>query len=275
MPDMTTNDGVRIAYQDAGSGPTLVIVPGLSQTASMFVHQVHGLCERYRVVVYDQRGHGESDKPSHGYRVARLARDMDELLEFLDLDDVTLLGWSLGCSVAWSYLDLYGPKRLSRLVLVDGTVRLCETPDMTRQDVADTGAVWDARAAAEVIDAIRNDQENVVRQYVSSFVTERNTDKDWLVGEALKTPAAAVADLMFDYIFSDWRDVVSRISVPTLIIGATRSHVPLSVHEWLHRTIRGSRLAVMQDRAHLMFYEEPETFNALVSDFMERCFRRA
>ena len=268
MPSVTTNDGVRLCYQDAGSGRPLVIAPGIAQTASMFVHQVEGLRDRYRVIAYDHRGHGESDRPPHGYRIARLAKDLDDLLESLDLADVTLLGWSMGCQVAWSYYDLFGPKRMSRLILVDGTVFMCRTPEMTSEDVAGTGAVWDAAGAVAAIDGLRSNPEAAVRQLVSSFLTEKYADEDWLVGEILKMPAEAAATLMFDHVFGDWRDVISRITIPTLIVGATRSHVPLSVHEWLNHTVPGSKLAVLRDRAHLMFYEEPDTFNELVADFM-------
>jgi pimeloyl-ACP methyl ester carboxylesterase len=268
VPELTTNDGVRLVYQDLGEGRPVVMVPGISQPASLFTHQVAGLRDRSRVIVYDQRGHGASEKPPHGYRIARLAKDLDDLMERLGLEDVTLLGWSLGCAVAWSYYDMFGPKRLGRLILVEGTVRLCRAPEMTEQDVADTGAAWDAAGAAAVVDALRRDQETVTRQLAAAFFTDRRAEADRIVAEMLRTPAAAVAALMFDYVFTDWRDVIPRIDLPTLIVGGARSHVPISVQEWLHRTIPGSRLAVLQERAHLLFYEEPETFNELVARFV-------
>jgi non-heme chloroperoxidase len=268
VPELRTNDGVRLSYQDVGSGRPVVFVPGISQPASLFAAQLAGLRDRYRVIVYDQRGHGESDKPAYGYRVARLAKDLDDLLEGLGLDDVTLVGWSLGCAVAWSYYDLFGPKRLGRLVLVEGSVFLCRTPGMSERDVADTGAAWDPAGAAGVVEALRRDQQNVTRQLATVFFTEPHDEAEQIVQEMLKTPPSAVAALMFDYIFTDWRDVIPRIALPTLIVGGGRSHVPPSVQEWLHRTIPDSRLAVLKDRAHLLFYEEPDTFNDLVATFI-------
>ncbi|MEV0899238.1 alpha/beta hydrolase [Actinoplanes sp. NPDC049802] len=268
MPEVVTSDGVRLSYREAGSGPPLIIIPGIAQPASVFVHQLDGLRDRYRVIVYDQRGHGESGKPSYGYRLSRLAKDLSELIDALGLSRVSLLGWSLGCAVAWSYYDLFGPERLARLVLVDGTVLLCRTPEMTEQDIADTGAVWTAAEAMEMVRSLRDDQEAVVRRLVGSFVTADRTDVEWLVGEVLRMPAEAAASLMFDYVYSDWRDVIPRITVPTLIVGGARSHVPTMAQEWLHRTIPGSELAVLPDRAHLLFYEEPEVFNELVATFL-------
>jgi non-heme chloroperoxidase len=214
VPDLMTNDGVRLSYQDSGSGRPVVIVPGISQPASLFVHQVAGLRDRYRVIVYDQRGHGDSAKPSHGYRMARLAKDLDDLLETLGLDDVTLLGWSLGCAVAWNYYDMFGPKRLGRLILVDATVFLCKTPAMTKQDIADTGAAWDAAEAVGVVEALRHDQETVIRQFVSTFFTEQHAEAEQIIADVLKMPAPALATLMTDYIFSDWRYVGRRVAAP-------------------------------------------------------------
>jgi non-heme chloroperoxidase len=70
---VTTSDGVRLHYLEAGAGQPLVLIPGWSQTAAMYRHQLDGSHQSYRVIALDMRGHGESDKPTHGYRIARLA----------------------------------------------------------------------------------------------------------------------------------------------------------------------------------------------------------
>lgn len=270
MPYVTTNDGVSLFYQESGVGQPVVIIPGLCQTARLFARQLAGLSARNRVIVYDHRGHGESGKPAHGYRVARLAKDLDDLLDALGLSDVTLLGWSLGCSVAWSYYELFGPQRLRRLILVDGTVLLRRTPQMTDAEATDTGAAYDATGLDAFVTEVLCDQEGVLRRLTSVFSTDPGTDREWLLREFMKTPAPVAAALLSDYAVGDWRALIPRIALPTLVIGADRSHIPLSVQRWLHRTIPESRLAIMRDRAHLMFYEEPDTFNRLVTDFIDQ-----
>ncbi len=268
MPDVVTGDGVRLRYEDRGTGRPLVILTGIPLTMAAFVHQLDELSDRYRVICYDPRGHGDSEKPAHGYRLARLAKDLEDLRQALGLDRMSLLGWSLGCSVAWSYYDQFGPDRLDRLILVDGIARMCRTPEMTEQDVADTGAPWTAEEALGVVAALRADPEASLRAFVPVFFTEPDADPEWVIAESLKMPAEHVATLLFDYIFSDWRDVLPRITVPTLVVGADRSHVPITAQERLHHTIPGSTLAIMKDRAHLMFYEEPRTFNDIVAAFL-------
>ena len=96
---VTTSDGVRLSYLEAGSGKPLVLIPGWSQTAEQFKFQLEGLSDRYHVIALDLRGHGDSDKPVFGYRIQRLAKDVADVLKALDLKDVTILGHSMGCFV--------------------------------------------------------------------------------------------------------------------------------------------------------------------------------
>ena len=121
MPSVTTRDGVELTYTDSGSdnpgGVPLVMLHGWGQTQAMFRHQVEGLARR--VVTVDQRGHGVSAKPHHGYRIARLARDAQELLDHLAIDRADVLGWSMGVSVWWSFIDQFGTDRIRRFVAVD------------------------------------------------------------------------------------------------------------------------------------------------------------
>ena len=106
---VTTNDGVRLHYVEVGAGQPVVMIPGWSQPAAQFKYQLAGLHDRYRLIAVDMRGHGESEKPAFGYKIARLAKDLHEVLGALDLRDVALLGHSMGCAVIWSYWSCSGP----------------------------------------------------------------------------------------------------------------------------------------------------------------------
>src|SRR5215218_1370221 len=139
--EVTTNDGVRLRYRETGSGQPLVLVHGWSQAAALFQYQLDGLSDRYRVIAYDQRGHGESDKPAFGYRIARLAKDLHDFLVALDLHDVAVLGHSLGCSVLWAYWDLFGAERLAKLILVDQPPFLTRNPAWSSEELEQIGAL--------------------------------------------------------------------------------------------------------------------------------------
>src|SRR5262245_31171019 len=82
----TTRDGVRIHFIDAGAGEPIVMLPGWSQSAAMFRHQIETLRHDHRVVAIDPRGHGDSAVPEHGYNPHRMALDVRELIEAIGLD---------------------------------------------------------------------------------------------------------------------------------------------------------------------------------------------
>lgn len=138
MNSFTTRDGVELSYTDSGGdGIPLVMLHGWGQTQAMFHHQVEGLARR--VVTLDQRGHGVSAKPHHGYRIARLARDAHELLDHLAIARADVLGWSMGVSVWWSFIDQFGTDRIRRFVAVDQPAAVAAVPWMSAQEQTDSG----------------------------------------------------------------------------------------------------------------------------------------
>lgn len=127
---VTTNDGVRLAYEQAGtSGPVIVLIHGWSGSRKYFQHNMTALAEQCQVYAYDQRFHGDSDSPSHGFHIARLAADLRDFLQGLDLTDVTVVGTSMGCAVIWSYVELFGLQRLKQAVFVDQAPLQNRAPD--------------------------------------------------------------------------------------------------------------------------------------------------
>ncbi|GAB4433415.1 MAG: alpha/beta hydrolase [Chloroflexi bacterium OHK40] len=272
MPHVTTNDGYRLHYEERGQGEPLVLVHGWSQSAAMFMHQLNGLSDRYHVIALDLRGHGESDKPAHGYRISRLAKDLYDALDELQLSDVNLLGWSMGCSVAWCYLDLFGPARLARLILVDEPAWVMHTPDQSADEIANTGAILDAAGLVGLYNALRSDTVATVSGFVGGMVTpDMPADlREWVIAENLKLPAEYAARLLLNHGSLDWRDVIPRISLPTLVIGGKHSHVNPQSQIWIHEQIPDSRLEIFEEGgSHFMFLEAPDRFNAVVDAFLQ------
>ena len=101
---LTLSNGDHLSYIKQGSGPVVVLLPGWSQSAAQWKHQIDDLAQDHTIYAVDLRGNGDSSNASGGYRIARLAADLHEALELADLDDVTLMGHSMGCSVMWAYL---------------------------------------------------------------------------------------------------------------------------------------------------------------------------
>lgn len=262
MAYFTTNDGCKLFYEEVGSGQPLLLVHGWSQTSRFFKYQLSGLADNFRVIALDLRGHGESEKPEYGLRISRFAADVNDLITQLDLKNVILLGWSMGCSVIWSYLDLFGTSRISKLVLVDEPAWLLNTPE---HDLGFMG--WDDFQAFSK--RVENEQEEFARWFIGIMVTTDlpEEEREWMAQENLKLPSKLATTLVLNHFINDWRDVIKRITLPTLVVAADNGHVRPETQQWIHEQIPGSQLEIFKGRGHLMFYEEPEKFNKLVREF--------
>ena len=108
MSTFRTNDGVEIYYEVRGEGRPLLMLPGWTCSTKFWKKNVEELAKSCKVITMDLRAHGESEKVLHSHRISRYAMDVRNLLEHLDLQDVTGLGWSMGASIWWSYIELFG-----------------------------------------------------------------------------------------------------------------------------------------------------------------------
>lgn len=193
-----TNDGVALRYTAAGAGRPLVLVHGLWQSSEQFRHQLDELSSLCRVIGYDHRGHGESDKATHGYTVHRLAADLQQVLTTLDLSDVVLAGHSLGCQVMWAYLELFGTDRLSKLVFADCSNFFTSNPACSEQTRADAGAQFTPDEVTALTNAVADSgtYESVVRGTVERMLTAGAAPdlEGWIVGHNLRvSPEQAAA----------------------------------------------------------------------------------
>jgi non-heme chloroperoxidase len=271
---LITSDGVQLSYLRRGSGRPVVLVHGWSQCAEEFKHQIEPLSTRYDVIAFDQRSHGESQKVSYGLKISRLAKDLYELLTELDLNDVALLGHSMGSSVIWCYIDLFGPERLSKIILVDQSPILTSNPHWAQQELEDSGAPFTAQQVYETIAALRSKEaEQVTRKAIDAMMTKHATSemREWIVQCNLKMPRDLAGTLMYNHFLTDWRDLIPRINLPTLIISGRTSVIPWKSQEWIHNQIKGSQFEVFEEAEggrHFMFIENPEKFNRLIMEYL-------
>jgi len=118
---INANDGVKLAYEERGAsdGPAVLLLHGWSGSRKYFAPCMDMLAATCRVIAMDLRHHGDSGRPQHGFHVARLAADVNDLLTALDLKDVYVVGTSMGAAVIWSYIENYRTSRLGGAVFVD------------------------------------------------------------------------------------------------------------------------------------------------------------
>jgi len=120
---LVADDGAEICYADVGSGRPLVYVYGFGESVALTNALLERWGSRFRCVFFDQRGFGSSPSvPDVG--VERSALDLRLLIEKLNLQDVSLVGYSMGGSVSFSYVERFGTERLRNLVLADTAPKL-------------------------------------------------------------------------------------------------------------------------------------------------------
>jgi len=269
-----TADGVTLSYIEAGNGAPLVVIPGWSQTAEQFKGQIEGLSDRYRIIALDMRGHGQSEKPENGYRIARLAKDVLDVMEALDLQDVNILGHSMGCSVIWSYWELFGADRLSKLILVDQMPNIVANSTWSDEEKLLAGAIFTSETLEGVCNALAGpDGEQTTRDVIGNMVTSAMSPEtlEWMIQCNLQMPRRHAATLLYHQSHHDWRDTVPLLRLPTLVVGGRASSTPWQSIEWTANQIPGAKLEIFEEDEggqHFLFVENPQKFNQVVADFI-------
>jgi len=267
---------VTLSYLEGGSGRTLIMLPGWSQTASGFEKQFDDLIEVATVIALDQRGHGESDRPASGSRIQRLAKDLYDVVVALDLHDFDLLGHSMGASVIWSYHSMFGNERPPRrLVLVDQAPAVLAQPGWDEAERESYGCLLpNAEALADFEGGVLasgtvETHKELIRGMFTSGIDEADLER--IAAENLKMPRAQAAELLHDHGVIDWRSEIGAIELPTLVIGAEASIFSAASQRWIAGQIDGAEVEIFaadDGGSHFMFFENPSRFNARVSAFL-------
>jgi pimeloyl-ACP methyl ester carboxylesterase len=261
MSFIETPDGCRLRISDRGAGgPPVVLVHGWKGSHRLWDRTIVALQEHCRVIAFDLRGMGESDKPRCAYDFDELSGDLAFVLDALDLEDVTLVGWSMGCTVSLRHLERGAP-RVGRLMLINGPLRLTRTDDFPHAMTADQLEGYLAGLAASWPTKERAFQAETLR-------TPDPALADWLYSIALQTPLDVVLATCRAQMRLDLRSVVAGARVPVLAAYARHDpYYPVSLGEFIARTAPDGQLVVFEESAHGVPLEEPRKLAATIRGF--------
>ncbi len=270
MPMVVLSDGAQINVYDEGSGPVVLLVHGWSLNAGWWREQRAAMRDTHRVVSVELRGHGRSQKVAFGHRMSRYAADLEEILECMDLHRVVAVGWSLGASILLAFYDLFGPERLTGIVLVDQTPR-CLTEEGWVGSLGELSRSGIDRSAGSV----RSDRLGHASRFVPRmFRTPPDEGAlERMFADVADVPTEPAAAILEDHLSQDWRDVVSRVRVPVLAIAGAHGRA-MKGAAWIADNAPSGRFAVFEDSAHCPFLEEPDRFNGLLVEFAAECQKR-
>lgn len=252
MSTFTTRDGVEIYFKDWGSGKPVLFSHGWPLDADMWDYQLHHLASHgYRAIAFDRRGFGRSDQPWNGYDYDTFADDIKELIEHLDLRDVTLVGFSMGGGDVSRYLARHGSARVAKLALLGAVTPLFgQKPDFPQG------------VAKGVFDGIRDGLLKDRAQFLADFAPVfYGTNQGQEVSAGVFTQTLNIAllaslkgtvDCVTAFSETDFRPDMAKVDVPTLVIhGDADQVVPFETTGKLAaELIRGAELKVYAGAPH-------------------------
>lgn len=270
MATVTTSDDVTLHYTDEGQGRPVVLSHGWPLSGEAFAANEAALVDAgYRVIRYDRRGFGQSDKPASGYDYDTLADDLDALITGLDLRDAVILGFSMGGGDVLRYLTRHGSGRVSALVLSGSVAPMLgitgDNPD---------GAM-PVQAFLDMADQFEEDPDGFLDGFITNFFSNDDglqvSDEDRAAARTIAEQADVAGAAQCIRIWpTDLRDDCRAVSVPTLIIhGDGDQNVPLEPSSRrTHELIPGSRLHVIEGGTHGANVSHQDQWESVLVDFL-------
>ena len=267
-----SSDRVRLHVDDSGgSGRPVVLIHGWPLSAESWKEQIGPLGSAgYRVVAYDRRGFGRSDKPDSGFDYDTLAADLAGVLEDRDLRDVTLVGFSMGGGEVARYVANHGEDRLRSVVFAAAV-----PPCLMKSDDNPDGPLTPEKAK-EKEEGLKADRETFFDQFTRTFFSAKDVLK---VTEAQRQEAItlcrqsdqrAALGCMKAFATTDFREDLKKVTVPTLVLhGDSDATVPFEGSgKRTHAAIPGSQLVLLEDAPHGCNASHAAAFNRALLDFL-------
>jgi 3-oxoadipate enol-lactonase len=236
--------------------PVLILSNSLGTTLSMWDDQASVLRERFRLLRYDQRGHGDSPVPSGPYKIEDLGLDLLALLDRLGIEHASFCGLSIGGLVGM-WLASEAPERVGRMVLC------CTAPRFDPE-------MYDARASKVRAEGVGSIADTVLeRWFTPEFRAARPETVEWAGSMLRGTPAEGYAGCCEVLRDTDVRGRLGEIRAPTLVIaGAEDPAATVDQAEEIHASIPETRLTVVE-AAHLANVEQPEAVTREILEHLE------
>jgi 3-oxoadipate enol-lactonase len=257
---MNPGDTVSLHHTLEGpeDAPVLVLSNSLGTTPRMWDDQAPALFERFCLLRYDHRGHGDSPVPSGPYKIDDLGRDVLTLLNQLGIERFSFCGLSVGGAVGM-WLASEVPERVEHLVLCCTAARFAP-PEQ-----------WDERAEAVRADGVGAIANAVLERWFTPPFREGHPEVVEWAGDMLRnTPGEGYAGCCEAIRDADLRDRLEVIRAPTLVIaGADDPAAPVEEAELLRDSIPDARLVVVEQAAHLANVEQPEAVTQALLKHLE------
>jgi 3-oxoadipate enol-lactonase len=254
-----TTAAISLHYEQQGTGPDLLLLPGLGASTHVWYAQLRGLSSVFRVTAADPRGHGRSPKPPAPYSLAGMAEETAALLDRLEIPRAIVVGSSMSSLVAVELAAAH-PERVAGLILVGGFARLGPEGKERFEQRARLAETEGMGPLAELVSA-------------GALGAHTHQTQPALVGlfrqALLGNDPAAYAASCRAIRDADVTPLLPQVRCPTLILlGEQEQVAPLAAARVLREGIPHAQIRVLPNAGHLPFLEQPAAFNAAVQEFV-------
>jgi 3-oxoadipate enol-lactonase len=258
---------INIYYEIHGKGEPLVLIYGYIGHSGLWFRQIPILSKKYRVIAFDNRGVGRSDKPDIPYTMAMMAGDIAGLLDIMGIDTAHIFGISMGGMIAQHFALNY-PQRVISLILGCTT---CGGVHSIQPKPESLAALFD-------FERMKRNPEEFVRQvmpfcFSQEFINKNPDIVEKRVAKQLEypTPPHGATRQAAAIMGHDTYELLPEIKLPTLVIAGDNDRlIPVENSRILASRIPKAELVIIKGAGHEFFIEDAEEANKIVLGFLER-----
>lgn len=268
MSYFVADDGVKLFYEEYGpkDGKPVVLIHGLACTHEYFKKQIPELAKDHRVIAYDLRGNGKSERICRHLTIPQCARDLEGIIRFLELERPSLIAWSYGVNVVFSYAEQFGCGSVDRIVLADNTPKMLCDADWKY------GVFPDYQSMAAGFAFMASDWDTYVAGAVPSFFGEgAEPDREefnWVMSRFSDNDPGIILTMFVNNSTFDARGGLPRIDVPALLTyGTLPSYCTKEIMEGVAGMMPNSRVEAFYG-GHLHMIQDAAHFNCVLLEFL-------
>lgn len=257
MPRLCINN-VNIYYEVSGQGEPLLFIHGLTSSSRSWKKQVPVFSQHYRVITFDIRGHGRSDKPLGLYSIELFAADAVELMKALGISSAHVVGFSLGGMVGFQ-LAVDVPEMVKSLVAVNSC------PEGSMRTFNDSIECF-KHIVLRQFNGMRRKEQDTIEQLVPA--SDRKNSHQSVIERLAMNNKLAYANAFRSLVVWSVVDRLHTISCPTLLVTSDQDYVPVSVKQSYASKMPCVELTVINNSSHAIPNERAEEFNTVVMEFL-------
>ena len=226
----------------------------------------------YRRIVYDHRGFGKSDRPEKNMSLGKLAADLKELIEYLEVEEPVLVGYSMGACVLFKFFEMYGDEGIKSFVICD------MTPKVISDESWNLGIVNGTYRKEQFLESVAMQFDDMIEAYVKLFtdidpqLKGRNDSvlRKVIKRELDKNSYYSITSMWFSMCYEDFREVVKNIKVPVgLFFAEPGSLVNPEVTKYLEENIENTYTCIFENSTHSFVSSKQKKFKSELELFLK------